>query len=323
MGVNNAGVNLFAGAPLLVYPAATGRVFYVGSVAVPGGVAGTDNAGAAGDTPKYPFATLAYASSQCTAGRGDVVYVLPGHTESIISATAFTASVSGVKFIGLGEGSLRPTITFTTANTARINITANDVSFENMIFVGNFLSIATCFRISGASNCKISGNVFRDTSAILNFLSIVTTIVSTTTDGLTITGNTVYQDGTTSGGPVVVIANTISNLTITDNYAFMSVAQNNVARLLAHAALVVTHGIVARNKILTANSDTATGGALITTSATTGSGIMHDNYVASEDTTAAIMVTATAVQWKSFANLHIGDATQLSGFLLPAIGSDA
>ena len=64
MGVNIAGLSVFAGAPPmndLDLFATTGRVFYVGSVAAPGGVVGVDAAGAYGDSPQRPFAALDYA----------------------------------------------------------------------------------------------------------------------------------------------------------------------------------------------------------------------------------------------------------------------
>ena len=54
---------------------------------------------------------------------------------------------------------------------------------------------------------------------------------------------------------------------------------------------------------------------------TTGSGIIQNNVVRGLDVAAALMITAAAVQYGLFNNLYIGDVG-LSGFVLPAIGTD-
>src|SRR4051812_23202847 len=66
----------------------------------------------------HPFATLAYALTQCKADAGDVIFIKPGHTETIIAAGTVTQSVAGVQVIGLGHYNLRPKFTFTTAAAA-------------------------------------------------------------------------------------------------------------------------------------------------------------------------------------------------------------
>jgi hypothetical protein len=48
-----------------------------------------------------------------------------------------------------------------------------------------------------------------------------------------------------------------------------------------------------------------------------------NNTIRALDVAAAIVVTAAAVQYGMFNNLYIGDGTMNSGFVLPAIGTDA
>lgn len=136
MGANLPGLNIFANMPPLsdadVF-ATTGRVFYVGSVAVPGGVAGVDAAGAYGDTPQKPFATGNYALSQCTAGRGDLVVLLPGHTETLTAA--LDLDVAGVRVAGLGHGRLRPTFTPSGAIDT-VDVSAANCWLHNVRLVG-------------------------------------------------------------------------------------------------------------------------------------------------------------------------------------------
>jgi len=300
-----------------------GKVFYVGNsttIGAPQEVGGSNgNKG----TIQAPFSTIDYAVGKCTAGRGDIIYVLPGHAETITSATTLALDVAGVAIVGLGTGTSRPTLTYTTANTATINVTAANISVKNILFVGNFLSIASAITVAAAPWFTVEDCECKDTSAILGFLSFVTTTVSVNADHLHILNNRIHQISTTNTVAPIVILGTMTGLTVNDNRVVSSVAHNNVSRLISHAALVMTDLEVMRNRIFSVNTDTATGAALLTTTAITGSGIIADNVVRALDVAAAIMVTATAVQYGLFNNLYIGDGTSNSGFVLPAIGSDA
>ena len=107
-----------------------GQVYWVSNTAPPmlGQVAGSDgNPG----TFNAPFATLQYAISRTVPMRGDIIFVKPGHNESIIANTLnapgatptannITHYSSGVAIVGLGTGAMRPTFTFNTATTASI-----------------------------------------------------------------------------------------------------------------------------------------------------------------------------------------------------------
>ena len=68
-----------------------------------------------------------------TANQGDVIYVLPGHTETVANATTIVPDVAGISIIGLGRGTARPTITFTNAS-GNIPISADNIVLENIHF---------------------------------------------------------------------------------------------------------------------------------------------------------------------------------------------
>lgn len=300
-----------------------GRVFWVTNSSTT--LSGTSVGGADGNAGTYqrPMATIDAAINKCVAGRGDLIVVGPGHAETISSATAIVADVADVAIIGLGSGTSRPTLTFDTANTATINVSANNVAFKNILFVGNFLSIASAITVGAAAWLTVEDCEFEDTSAILGFLSAITTTVTVNADHLHVLNNRIHQISTTNTVAPIIVLGTMTGLTVNDNRVVASVAHNNVARLVSHAALVMTDLEVMRNTVYSVNTDTATGAALLTTAATTGSGQIADNIVRALDVAAAIMVTAAAVQYGLFNNLYIGDGTSLSGFVLPAIGSDA
>lgn len=86
-----------------------------------------------GKSWKKPFATLEYAIGQCTAIRGDVIIVMPGHNEGISSAAAIDFDVIGITVIGVGQGSLMPTIDFDDA-AASVAIGADNVTLFNLRF---------------------------------------------------------------------------------------------------------------------------------------------------------------------------------------------
>lgn len=80
------------------------------------------------------YTTIDSAIGNCVSNRGDVIIVLPGHTETVIAAAGIDCDVAGIKIIGLGEGSLRPTVTFSTDVAADMDIDAANITIENIIF---------------------------------------------------------------------------------------------------------------------------------------------------------------------------------------------
>ena len=189
-----------------------GHVFWVynGTALDVGQVGGADQ----GDgTFNRPFATLDYAVGRCTANRGDVIMVKPGHAENVATATALALDVAGVAIIGLGSGTNRPKLTLTTANTATIGVSAANISIQNFQIIANFLSIAAAFTLTTAAEFSCTDCYVYDTSSILNFLNIVkSTGAANTADGLIFSGNVVKNLGVTSNNTTILTANDIDRL---------------------------------------------------------------------------------------------------------------
>lgn len=84
--------------------------------------------------PQSPtvYTTLNAALAQCTAGKGDVVIVLPGHAENISSADHMSNLKAGTQIIGCGAAGLRPTFTWTAADATFLLDVAN-VRMSNLI----------------------------------------------------------------------------------------------------------------------------------------------------------------------------------------------
>lgn len=103
-----------------------GDIYYVDSNT------GADTSG--GKSWDNALATIDAAIGKCTANKGDVILVAPGHAENLIAAAAIDADVAGITIIGLGAGSNRPTLTFKTSTAADIDIDAANITFQNLYF---------------------------------------------------------------------------------------------------------------------------------------------------------------------------------------------
>jgi hypothetical protein len=293
-----------------------GRVFWLSNATtlVTGDKGGSDgNKG----TFTAPFATLAYAFTQCTANRGDIIVVKPGHAESIATATAMALAIAGVAVIGLGNGSMRPAFTFTTANTATIAVSADNISFTNCRFVGNFLSIAAAFTLSTAKNFTLQACSFADTSNVLNFLNIVkSTGAANTVDGLTVLDCTWNGLGTTSVNSFILSANDIDSATWSRNR--VKLARTATAAVLATISAGVLTNLVCEDNVAISQQVADTGGGFINVGGTTSTGVVRNNALGDLSTT-DLFVTAT-VGLTFFDNKKTG-VISASGYLLPAADS--
>lgn len=146
----------------------TGEILFVHSGT------GVNEAGG-GNNPDKPLATIDYAIGLCTANKGDRIVVLPGHAESIAAAAGIALDVAGVSIVGLGTGSLKPTITFT-AVAADINVSALNCRVSGLRCVSaidnlvNFIDVDEEF--CTIENCDFVGPA---TFEALGFINLATT----------------------------------------------------------------------------------------------------------------------------------------------------
>lgn len=130
-----------------------GNVYYVCSVT------GSDNS--SGQDITMPKASIDSAIGMCTASKGDIIFVLPGHSESYTTTgTKLTGDVVGITIIGIGEGSNRPTISFGHTGTTTVISSAN-ITIANILFVTAVDSVVTFMTISG-NDCTLMNCEFRD-----------------------------------------------------------------------------------------------------------------------------------------------------------------
>jgi hypothetical protein len=273
-----------------------------------------------------PFSTIAGALSNCVANRGDVIFVKPGHAESVTAAAGLALNKAGVAIIGLGVGSNRPTITLTTVTTATITVEASNVSVQNILFVGGKLDLATCFNIVNAQVARdltIENCEFRDGSAILNFAAIVK--FGTTANigsGLSFVNNKIYGMASTptAGTTAIVYASDSQRVTITDNVIVHDVKLEDTPILFEGGALNHTGLTIARNVCYRASTTCSGTGHLIGSSSTACSGHVYDNKVKTLDV-AAMLIAPTGTKL-GFTNNLLSGTADTSGILIPAADSD-
>jgi hypothetical protein len=196
MGVSSFDVckaNSFIGPPPGL---TTGQVYYVSNTVVaPGGIGGSD--GNDGKSPLTPFSTLDYAVSQCVANRGDIIYVMPGHAETV-TASDIGIDVAGVSVIGLGNGATRPTFNLN-ATGSTIAMSAADCRLDNVLLTGGVDAIVAVITVS-AADCKIVNVEYRDVTGQCTD-GILTTAAA---NRLEISG--LRWDGATAAGTNAAIA---------------------------------------------------------------------------------------------------------------------
>jgi hypothetical protein len=261
-----------------------GKVFYVDNSTPGNGDNFVNGSNGNKGTFKDPFATIAYAISQARASKGDIIIVKPGHAETITAAGGLVLSKAGVAIIGLGMGSMRPTISLGTATSASITVTANNVTVSNILFLSTLLNVATVFNIANAqvaNDLTIDNCEFVDTSAILNFVSVLT--IGTTaniSDGLTFTGNRIIGKASTPAAATtaIVTASDAIRWTISGNYCSHQVLLAATAVLIAAGSTNIANSLVQKNIVVRPNTD-ASNPLMISNSGTSWLGTMiADNY---------------------------------------------
>jgi hypothetical protein len=236
--------------------------------------------------------TLDAALALATADADDVIYLMPGHTETCNSSSVVNIDVRGVTVIGLGQGSLQPTFLATTTSFGHPIISAADVTLKNVFVAAYSSAIAATYgiqlRSSGAAarNITIDGCRFGrlpgNSSGSFNSIIKITTDGGSTTagyfDGLTIKNCLFdyYSSATTGGESIGIypVSEAISNVRIINNNG--TVVCSGLGFIYASGgASSSLNWVIADNKIANLSSTVMGGVALVTTSYY---GVMANNF---------------------------------------------
>jgi hypothetical protein len=275
----------------------TGNIFFVDSAT---GV----NAANGGFSPDAPLATIDYAVGLCTANKGDRIYVMPGHAETIATSTACVLDVAGIRIIGIGHGTLKPVLTFS-ATASILSITAANCWLENVRIVSDIDNCVTAISLGASAD----GSVLKDVTIVdgasnkefLIGIAIAAACGDVIIDGLKVCG---LAGGATS---CIVTAGAADRLTIRDSVIMgtFSAAALDIS-VAASANLAVFN-----NKIV--NRDTSAG--LCFKGHATNTGFLWGNFVAGvKNNTETINTPGTLVCGENYGT----DVAAASAILTPA-----
>jgi hypothetical protein len=231
------------------------------------------------------FSTLAsaLADANVVASRGDVILLLPGHTEAV-TATSIAVSKAGLSIIGLGSGSLKPTLTFGATGSV-ITVSAANCIFKNLRITAGIGDVVTAFlHVTAAQNTQYIDIEFYATSTF-NFINCYTLGAANISDGCKWERN--YLRTADAGQLALAITAAAHNdLKFYDNYVVHAAA---AAGLLTAGAVNLLGLDVKGNFVQTGQTDGSVGVLVITTS-TASSGRIVDNDMKTGDAAANVAI---------------------------------
>jgi hypothetical protein len=156
---------------------------------VDSGHAAASDAVGFGQNPDAPCATLDYAVGLTTANNGDVIFLMPGHAETLSASNRPALDKAGVRVIGLGQGADRPTFTYS-AQADVITLSAASTSMENFVATNTgTVNFTKAFSLTGA-DCKLLNFSIRDSAADSEFVvGVLITGARPVVDGFDYIGN--------------------------------------------------------------------------------------------------------------------------------------
>lgn len=233
-----------------------------------------------------------------------------------ISGTTLTVSAVGSGTLYAGSTLSGTGVTTGTKIVAQVSGTTGGVGVYT---VSKSRTVASTTITTIAKHFQLNGCEIRDTSAILNFLIVVSTSsVSNANDGLALIGNNIYL-AATSGVVNLISALGTQDRVVVANNNYRARTTNTAAVIPIASGKVLTNATIVDNSFDTVNAAGATTGLLITTDGSTNTGVIARNFLQALDGTSPLLVTASS-GFVYFNNYYLHTADK-SGFLLPAADS--
>lgn len=255
-------------------------------------------------------ASIEAALPRCKSGRGDIILVMPGHTQN---AAALTGLVAGTKIIGLGHGANRPIITWA-ATGSQWAINVADVMISGLkLDLGGANGVTKAIAITGADSLIQANHIIMGTSGTLK--AVIGVEYGAGSDRGVFEENIV--EGVIAGAVTdgVLVAAVANNIRIVKNEFNFAAATTSMVRVAAVAAL----GLRICDNLF--YNTVAASTACLTFGAAASDGICSDNYFA---ILANGVASATGITFgagclvKCFQNF-CSDEPQKSGVLSPVV----
>ena len=313
MGLTNFpnGVSSF-GVPVLapINQITTGSVFFVDSATGADGNKGTDS--------KKPFATIDAALAKCTANKGDTIYLMPGHAETITGAGGITLDVAGVNIIGLGRYDTRPRFLLDAATTVTVLVTAANVSVTNVVFAAGHADIAVGMVIT-AKGFHLDSCRFEQNTTNENWIDVIHAgTADNDYDGLEIVNCEIEQVDTAFVTAIDLLKNA-NDVKLLNNRIIGDFDATPYAPIYCASTEIQKNILVQGNLIHNAHDGNAAVGIAIANTASTG-WIVY-NHVGHADTAGETPILAGANAIYVGENYASGVKGTASGYLYPTVDS--
>ena len=292
-GVSSFGLPMIGAGPLMT----TGNVFFVNSTAL------NASDGNVGTSPDKPFATIDYAVGKCTANNSDVIIVGPGHVETITTNGGLALDVAGITLIGIPSGTLKPQINFTSSTSARMTISANNITLQNFLLTGGIDALSFPVSLSG-SDFRMLDCEYRDVTGQCTLFMVTTSAANRLLiDRFTYIGDSAA--GTTTAIRLVGGSNSvIRNFRITGNFGTSAIEITTTAA----TALRIHDGFIK-------NYNSADVCVLDTITGSTG-WIGPNLYLDLTDNAANITEAVTGATFRLFDNVYVVNADNEKAMLI-------
>lgn len=265
-------------------------------------------------------ATINEGCKRCRSGKGDVVVVLEGHTESLAVADSIPDLVAGTTIISAGRpgATNNPTLTWTaTASTLLLNVA--DVTISGFNLVLNGIDGVVAAITATAAGCALIGNHIVIDDANAGVLKGVE--VSTGASRFSFIGNRVIGLGEAQPltSAVVLVSAAVDDVNICGNYIAAANPGTNVLGLIAVTAAATN--VTIANNVLVQLESVGTADFAITVGAVAATGSIHNNYIKTASAAVAdvsgISVNAAAQATMGLFENYVVGPTVASGLISP------
>lgn len=228
------------------------------------------------------FSTISEALAQCTANAGDVIYVLPGYTETVTSV--LNINVAGVSVIGVGNKTTRPQITGN-GTIDCVRLSAAGISFYNFGFPAPETDDQTAVIDITGAGCRVGSIRAIGSQTAKNVVDMITVAATAS--------NLILED--------IEFENSV--VAVNSFISFEGAANDVTLRNVSAVGLVVAAGIIDAAQVTNLKIEYVT----VVVSGTTKSAIVLD----SNPTGWAKYVFAKGTQTTLASNVNYGNALAL------------
>jgi len=246
-----------------------------------------------------PFATIDYAIGRCTASNGDMIMVKPGHAETL--AANITMDVIGVTVYGLGQGTLRPTITVG-AFDGTVAMTAANSAMYNVRFVLEDTddTVASAITIT-ADGCVVDG-----CETVVHATAQFTTHLTATDAQFVEIRNNKFRSLHTASSTSGVVVDGCDDLVMVGNTIDGHFTEHALDNTTPASADEILRAYIGYNNII--NRSTTAGDLAVQLDAAATGMFEYNNIVGGLATTAA--------------NYDIGDMASMGSLVADSVGVD-